>query len=369
MTEATRSRGRWIALAALSFAVCLGAARLLQQRAHPPDWAVGEHLFDGFLAIDGHAHRAQAFRDWLTGNDPGAHALHAFFARDNHTTTVAVPLLTAVVSLVGLSIPWSYFAVVVLLFLGSVHLAGRLAAELADGPPSRAAPGLVAIYLALHVTTARTLGQLELDQGLGFAAAGAALAGLRWARTGNPAQLAVATGFLLFGVFTKSSALPLAALPPLLALAADRPLASRLRAVVLAVLPGLVAFALAWAWSWGVAGAGPFERDSAQQMATRLRPGEFAVEVLLLAQAAPVLMWWARPWPRAGRWLAAGAVVVFASVAVFRLPSTARLYVPTLVLGVPLFVGCAPRLAADRRVLAAFVCVDLALATALFARG
>lgn len=360
---------RWLAVAALVAAVGLGLVRVLALRAEPPAWAVGGHLYDGFVAIDGHAHRARAVRDWLAGDDPGGASMRALLRGDEHVTALLIPALTAVVSFATGSIPWSYFLVVVAMFAAAAHCAGSIARALA--PPEQAARAYwVSLFvLAVHITTTRTVGLLILDWGIGLCTAGCALAAMRWTRGGGARSLAAMAVWTTLGLFTKISALPLCAVPPVIALAAAGPPALRLRRAAAAVLPGLLALALASAWSYGMVGVGPLERDAEHLLGTRARPLEFAAEMVLLAQGGPVLLWLARPLPPLGLGLLAACLLELVSVAVFRLPSTARLYVPTLVLGVPLVVGCGGAMLGRPRVLGAFAFANLGLAAFVLLRG
>ncbi len=358
-------------------AVVLGAVRLQQQAAHRPAWAgtedpksaLGSQVFEGFVAIDGHAHRAAAMRDWLRGDDPGGEKLHAFLAGDHHPTTLTVPFATAVMSLTGLAIPWSYFVVVVALFLLTVHTAGRLAVMGLPGPVTFDAYALAGSLVALHVTTTRTVGLLILDWAVALSTVAVACCAVQWSRTGATRHWVGMLLCLLLGLFTKVSALPLCCLPPLVLFAVRGTHRVPFAAFIASAGPGLLAIAAASAWSAWIADASLLGRDTGHLLGTRVRPIEFGIEMLLLGQFLPLLAWRARPWTAFVRWLAVGVVLLLVATAVFRLPSTPRLYLPVLVLGVPWLVAAAGSWLADRRVVVVYVVGNLGLAGLLLWRG
>jgi len=357
-----------LAIFAALAAIAIGLARLLQQRQYPPEWAKA-HLFEGFVAIDGYAERALLLREWLAGLDPGGVLLSGFLQRDGHTTTVTIPAATALLSCTGLSIPWSYYSVVLALFVGTMHLGGRLAQDLRGGRAARSdSYWLVWWYMALHVTTTRTVGQLLLDWGVACAAVGCALHALRWARGGKLRDAGALMAFLLLGLFTKSSAMPLCALPVLMAFAVPPSTGGTARRFALAAMLPLLVCALATAYAHAVAGGGLFDRDHAGHAGTRVRPFEFAVEMLLLFQAGPLLLWRVRPLSRTALCLLVGLGIACVSVWVFRLPATPRLYLPVLALGVPLAAGVAPGVLGRPLAAIAFAVGNLAITAAVFLR-
>ena len=69
------------------------------------------------------------------------------------------------------------------------------------------------------------------------------------------------------------------------------------------------------------------------------------------------------------RWLARGGAMLLVATAVFRLPSTPRLYLPVLVTGIPWLVACAGARIANRSVVGAYVAVNLGLGGLVLWRG
>ena len=95
-----RGGERWgyaaVALAAV-LAVGLGLTKTFAQRANLPDYArVPYNNYDGFVAIDQFAKRAELFGAWFAGEDRGE--LSAFLTADLHPTSIAVPAAVGLLS-------------------------------------------------------------------------------------------------------------------------------------------------------------------------------------------------------------------------------------------------------------------------------
>jgi len=338
---------RLLAILAASIAIAVGVLRLQQQRTNLPSWASGGQVYDGYLTIDGHAYRALAIREWLAGRDPGAVSLLELLRTDAHATTVTIPLAAAAVSLMGLSIPASFAFVVVLVFLGTMHLAGVLARQMireGEGRMEGEPPVYWCTwwYLGLHFASTRTVGLLILDWGVAMSAVGTTLYAMKWARTPSLTNVTAMAVFMTFGLLTKVSALPFCVVPLLFVCLHKEDVRVRLHMLCVAMLAvscGLVAMGIV---SYVAHGVDPLERDVGHMIEnSRLRVGEFLVEMVLLFQLAPMVLAVAPPKARASHIVGLCALVYLISVWVFRLPSTPRLYLPALSLGVPLIVASA----------------------------
>lgn len=335
-------RRRVFVAAILLAAALLGVLKVWLQRSSPPAWVPPEQRFDGFVAIDGFAHRAAMLRDWLLDLSAIRSAQPTFVGLDLHPTTWTVPFLVAVVAVVVPSIGWSFVLVNLALSALGVWLAGRLAVAVA-GEPLRSRRGdacalAATVLVASHVLTVRTCALLIVDWGVVVAALGTVLALLRWQSTRAPVAAVAAAACLTFGVFTKSNALPLLAAP---AIAAAYCATARMRAfataaaITAAPIGGLALAAVGGGQRLGVDVAhllASIEIDVAHAL-------RFAGEMALLWQWLPAALGrsaWANP---ARRTVATIAALQFVATAAIQLPVIPRLWLPVLFLVVPLAAG------------------------------
>lgn len=334
---------------ALAASLGLGVAKVLRERTHPPAFASAPaNRFEGYVAIDGYGQRSDLFRRWIHGEEGAGAALTEDLQSPMHPTTVVVPALVGLVAPDAAAVPRAFLALSVLATLLQVAAVARLARLLA--PESPAATWTAAVLVAGHCLTARTAGHLYVDPFCALFGTWAWLASLRWAREpGAGRALAVAVPLAL-GTFTKVSFLPWLAAPAiaLVALGERRRLAA-------GVLLGAVPVALAAVYLAAVPGLAAGTADSRHLLgATSLSPRrllDFAVEMALLVQLAPLVLWRGGPARgAAARGTAAMLALVLVATWAFRLPSVPRLYLPALGLGAALTATALLRAAPPRRV-------------------
>jgi hypothetical protein len=367
---------RGVVLLCFLIAAALCTAKVLLQRADPPAWAMAEaHRYEGFVAIDRFAQRAELLRAWLVDPAVGGAELHAFLQRDLHPTTVTVPFLVAVVSCVVPSLPWSYVLVSLGLAALSVWLVGRLASAVAGvpvaSPRGAAVAGIAGVLVAAHVLTARTCALLIVDWGVVAAALLAMHALLRWQASGAGRHALLASLALTAGLFTKVNALPLLAAPVFAALLAPAP-ASRGRRLVVAAAQIAVPLLAVWSWSHWLQGGERLPGDMAHLLSSsRLdsaRVVRFLLEMVLLWQVLPWFLLRDRPRTPAFRCLLLVLATQFAATAAFELPVIPRLWLPVLFLAAPLVAAAAGRRLGPRW-LCGYAAINLALGAASLGFG
>jgi len=343
-------RARWVLVLCALLTVGLGFGKLLLQRGNLPDYARTQaNQFEGFVALDDYATRAELFRDWLTGEGE----LAAFFAKSRsgfHPASLLVPAAVAAASLLVGSIPLAFALLSAAAAVAAAGIAARLAAALCADRARGAATGLAAGVLALaHVDVLRSSAQLQMDPfcSLWTIAAVALLVRIR-AGAGHRERLALAV-LLATGPLVKISLFPLLALPAACAFLAPVPGERRLPAALRAVPAYAVLPVGVWLGALAVTGALGIAFDDMHDQATQFAVDArylrmFGIEMALLFQVAPLVV---ALRPRlagvvAGEapvWLAAG--LLLAATWAFRLPAIPRLYLPLTAL---LAVLAAPRL-------------------------
>lgn len=334
----TPRRAAWFAALCIVLALAFGLAKLLRQRASPPDWAIGDNVYQGFVAIDGFAQRAEYVHRWLLEPDAGnLERITESLRYGLHPTSLVVPSLTAVIACTGLSIPWSYVAATWLLFFACLWMAVRLARQL-GGDRAERAPLAVAVIvlLASHCLSLRTVGLLYQDWAVALAYLGAASASLVWARQPSAATTGKVVAWLVFGFFGKISFTPALLLPFLCAWAERRGARAFAVAAAIALLPVLavVLFVLQ------LGSLSVLSRDTEHLLSTNemswSRVGAFVLETGLLLQFLPLLLYGERrALSREAMAMLLAAGCAFAASALWKLPLIPRLWLPVLVLAVP----------------------------------
>ena len=359
----------WFFVACLFATVGLGLAKTWRQSQAPPAWAQRGHLYHGFVAIDGHADRAELMRDWLRGDEGAAERLREnVFDPLRHQTSLLVQFLVALASLAVGSIPLAFLLVSGLALLATTWLVARLAFVLAPEPVAGASAQVAAIAFLAHELTVRVTMQLHLDA---FVACGAVLAALltrRWLVEGRSGSALFVVHVL--GVFCKSSFWPMLAVPALAALVMRK--GQRLRcAAVAALCFGALPLLVGVGYMALGPGLGATTSDVRTFSAVSgVAPGQrlgFALEMILLCQWLPLLYIARKVTLRGAQPVWVALLVVLAVILVLHLPVVPRLYWPMVALGATLagpalVAGTSPR-AAGRLVLG-FVLANYAFATA-----
>ena len=356
--------------------LAMGAIKVFAQKASPPDYALNpSNSYEGWVSIDGHSHRAARIHAWLRGADGGGSALLDHLRHDRHPSSLAVPVLVAGGALFTGSIPASFLLLSLAAVVLQLLLVGRIAARLAPGAGG-GVPLLAALLAAGHCLTIRTAGQLQLDPFAAVLASAVALLCIARARKPRAGSAGLLLLVQVLGVFTKTSHMPLLAAPALsgflmLSLSGS-PWRERLRCAALDLLRYALLPALLYVgWLGWLSGAGSISKEVDQLTGYfALRPREllgFAVEMALLFQAFPLLLWLRR------RVLSRADLCVLAALActligtwIFKLPAVPRYYLPALgflaAASAPALAGLPPR-ASRPALLALYLLGNYAVAT------
>jgi len=240
------------------------------------------------------------------------------------------------------SIPWTFVGwscvalIVQALLVVSLARSSleRPTREPPTSPTHEGTPWIVGCLFLGHCLTMRTSGQLLLDPFCGALVLGAAAASLRLVEGFRGAWAALLFLIQVLGAFTKVSYLPALAIPALVLKVKG---ASWPRALSAGVVHGAVPLALVLVFIALVPGRESAGRDFAHLAnAWRLSPQElrhFAIEMALLFQVWPLVLFVRRRQLLSGRALLACAALVLASTWAFKLPAVPRLYLPVLGLG------------------------------------
>jgi hypothetical protein len=371
------SRVRYVLLPlVVALTLALGFAKLVRQREHPPDWARNEsNSYAGYVAIDGYAQRAETLRDALRSGE-GPAALIDVFRVEHHANVIVTPLCVAVLALLTGDVIPAFVLVAALALLVTALATVGIAREVARAFSARDRGSeevvwITAVLCVSHVLVARTAVQLQLDGVHTALVALATLVSLRTARTQRFVGGALLLGLIhTAGLLNKYAYLPALAIPALVEFACGS--RNPGRALVLALSAAAPAMFVLGLWVRTVAGSsgpvGDFEHLAGTWNFGGRQLGEFALEMVLLLQAWPVLLWLARG-ERSARETALVACLVLwlVSVWVFRLPAVPRLYLPAVVPLVALagaFVARRWDLARVRRAFYALVALNYAAAIA-----
>ncbi len=351
------------------FTAAYGVGKLYWQRSNRPDFARTQaNQYEGFVAIDDYATRAELIAAWMRGEGE----LEAVFAKARsgfHPASLLVPCAVALLSFVVPSIPLAFAALASAALLGAALVARRLALRL--DPSGGAATGWIAASLVVgHCLSMRTSAQLQMDPFCHFQALVALVFAVRWSEQRRATDGVALFLVLASGLFVKISLLPLLALPSLVGLVRGRfrawkqPLVDGLR---FGVLPAAT-------WLAGLFAIGAIEAGFADMhdQATQFRIDLgylrlFGTEMLLLFQAFPLV---ALVWLRGrGReldvatarvvWLALGLVLL--ATWGFRFPHIARIYLPLVGMLAVLAAPCLRRLRHPLGWLTAFVVANASL--------
>lgn len=336
------SRVRFLLLPlVVALTLVLGVFKLVHQREHPPEWARNEaNSYAGYVAIDGYGKRAQTLRDVLRSGE-GVGALVDVFRVEHHANVVVTPLAVAVVSLATGDVVPAFVLVAALALLVTTLAAVGISREIALGFHSRdrgreQVVWITAVLFLSHVLVVRTAVQLELDGVHTALVALATLVSLRSTRTQRYGSGAVLLALIhAAGLLNKYAYLPALAIPAVV----DVVCGSRHpgRALLFAFFSAAPAIFVLGFWVHTVAGStgtvGDFQHLASVWRLDWKQLAHFALEMLLLLQAWPVLWWLARDEqsPRERAMLACLALWLL-SVWVFRLPAVPRLYLPCTVL-------------------------------------
>lgn len=340
---AVPSRLRYLLLPlCVALTLVLGAFKLSHQREHPPQWARNDaNSYAGYVAIDGYARRAETLRD-VVRSGGSVDALLDVFRADHHANVVVTPVLVAFVSLApgldGAIVPAFALVAFVALLVSALAVLG-IARELETGFSSRdrgrEQVAWIAVVLFLsHVLVARTALQLQLDGVHAALVALATLVSLRASRTQRFAGAGVLLALIhTLGLLNKYAYLPALAIPLVVeVVAGSRNLG---RALVLALACAAPAILALGFWVRTVAGpegtVGDFQHLASVWTLDGKQVLHFAIEMLLLLQIWPLVLWMSRGERSAKeRAMVACLVLLVVSVCVFRLPAVPRLYLPAV---------------------------------------
>lgn len=327
----------------------LGLVKTLWQSAHPPTWvATGGHLFESFVAIDGHAERARCFYDWLRGGEGSSERLLANICDPTrHQTALMVPLLVALLGAAIGSVPVAFLVLSGLGFVLCTTLVVRVARAVAPVAERPNTALLAGIFFAGHCLSGRAALQLHLDVFVTFLALLAVLLTRSWILASAARTAWALFAVQLAGLFCKSSYWPMLALPPLaMCLTAPRAWPRALRAAALFTALPLACMS---AYLAAVPGLSTLTSDATHFAAPlALTPGHGADALLELGL---LLQWWplillirgrrpSAPWP------VMVALLLFAATFIaLRFPVVPRLYWPMAAL---LATIVAPRVGALR---------------------
>ncbi len=336
------SRVRFLLLPlVVALTLVLGVFKLVHQREHPPEWARNEaNSYAGYVAIDGYGKRAETLRDVLRSGE-GVDALVDVFRVEHHANVVVTPLAVAVVALATGDVVPAFVLVAALALLVTALAVIGVSREIALGFNSRdrgreQVVWVTAVLFLSHVLVVRTAVQLELDGVHTALVALATLVSLRCTRTQKYGSGAVLLALIhTAGLLNKYAYLPALAIPAVV----DVVCGSRHpgRALLFAFFSAAPAIFVLGLWVRMVAGTtgtvGDFQHLASVWQLDWKQLAHFALEMLLLLQAWPVLWWFARDEQSLReRALLACLALWLLSVWVFRLPAVPRLYLPSAVL-------------------------------------
>lgn len=325
--------------------IVFGVAKVQMLRKYPPEYAqkVG-NSYEGFVSGDNYSLRAAYIKEWLQGDDPGGKRLRKFLSKDAHPNSILVPSLVGATAILTKSIPWTFVAWASLALLIQallvVHVA-RFSLGPEIDPDSAVSPwGLGALFLG-HCLAMRTASQLHLDPFCGALMLGTVAISLRL--TTNSSKTTPLALFLvqMMGAFTKASFLPALAMPAIIVGWRQR---SWSRFFIAAFVYGVIPMALMLLFVELVPGRKSVGRDFGRFLeAWQLSPKEllhFAVEMVLLFQFWPIVLFVRRQRLGGGALVLACALLVLLATWAFNLPAVPRLYLPVLGLGLA-GMGCA----------------------------
>src|SRR5262245_8652653 len=355
--------------------LALGIAKVYRQKEHhPPSYDKPVHVFEGYMAIDGHAAVAAGFRDWIRGDDPGARALRERLEGSLHPSAIAVPLVVGALGAVIGSIPIAFLLLSAAATCLQVWLAAALCARF--GSTSTAERRLAALLTCGHVFTIATCAQLYLDPFVAVLVSIACLLTARWMDGGGARSALLLAAVQGVGLFTKISYVPMLAIP-CLALATSKRARSTARIAIAGVFFAGLPLAAWWLYLRWLGDSSSMSRESEHLWSSwKLQPAQFLAflgEMFLLFQAFPLFVF------RANRNSSNAMLIVrwalflllFATWT-FRLPAVHRLYLPEVSLlaalaATPAFQRCSPRVLLPAVVV--YLAANYGLAASLLLRG
>ncbi len=361
---------RFLLLCCLCLALALGAAKLLIQREHPPEFTrFPANVLHGWVAIDGYGQRAELLRDWIAAEPGSGEALRAALRNPLHPTSWLVPALVALVSFATRSVPLAFALLSWAALAAHAWLAVAVARRLAPGA-SASVPWIAGCLVAAHCLCLRTAAQLMLDPFAAACAAACLVLALDWTAHGGTARALGLHAVQAAGLFVKDSYVPWLAAPALIALCAAGLRARRTWSALglMGVLP-LLWPALFLAWHAGLAAALHDLRYTHSDLGMdRRQLAHFGVEMALLLQVFPLAIWAGRRGSsRAELGVGLALLVVLATTWAQRLPPIPRVYLPCVAPLVVLAVVASERVLRDRarrRWLAALLLGNVGVAAA-----